>query len=363
MNCQRAVQMQGRMSGATRLARKAICRASAQTVAAVPLSPPATNVANPLMLAAISTLFKIPPVFNAAKNKARETIRQRAIAIGLDWDKQMEDLQKEDWNSRAKQVINPAVTAYPSYYTQPFHAYNEGNMCWEAALEVTQAAKSVHALVMDPEGKHLDSEGDVKMRRSFNMRTRENMLDLDCNPDTVKDVVDLGCATGLSSVAVLNAFPGCHVTGVDLSPQFLAVGQYQQEQRQAASGHPESLTLIHGYAERTGLPSASYDLVSMCLVCHELPQSATKEIFKEAFRLLRPGGCLSVMEMDPAAPAWARAISNPFAFAGFRSTEPWLEEYMALDMPQAMRDAGFQGVVQRPCTPRHKTVVARKPQL
>ena len=47
---------------------------------------------------------------------------------------------------------------YPPYYIKPFHAYEDGNLCLEAALEVSMAAKSVHALVMDPAGKELDPE-------------------------------------------------------------------------------------------------------------------------------------------------------------------------------------------------------------
>ena len=34
----------------------------------------------------------------------------------------------------------------------------QGNLCWEAALEVTMAAKSVHAPVMDPTNKIMDPE-------------------------------------------------------------------------------------------------------------------------------------------------------------------------------------------------------------
>lgn len=32
----------------------------------------------------------------------------------------------------------------------------QGNLCWDAALEVSLAAASVHAPVMDPTGKTLD---------------------------------------------------------------------------------------------------------------------------------------------------------------------------------------------------------------
>lgn len=41
---------------------------------------------------------------------------------------------------------------------------------------------------------------------------------------------------------------------------------------QAASGKPEALSFVHAAGEATGLPDSSVDLVSMCLVCHELPQ-------------------------------------------------------------------------------------------
>ncbi len=42
----------------------------------------------------------------------------------------------------------------------PTHSpfFLQGNLCWDAALEVTLAAKSVHAAVMDPAGKELDPE-------------------------------------------------------------------------------------------------------------------------------------------------------------------------------------------------------------
>ena len=51
----------------------------------------------------------------------------------------------------------------------------------------------------------------------------------------------------------------------------------------------------HAAAERIGLADSSVDLVSMCLVMHELPQHATRAIIAEAFRILRPGGTFAIM--------------------------------------------------------------------
>lgn len=52
------------------------------------------------------------------------------------------------------------------------------------------------------------------------------------DPAAVKAVLDVGCATGLSSLALTELFPSAHVTGVDLSPYMVAVGQFHQQQRQ-----------------------------------------------------------------------------------------------------------------------------------
>lgn len=58
---------------------------------------------------------------------------------------------------------------------------------------------------------------------------------------------------------------------------------------------PESITFRHAMAEDTGLAGNSVDLVSACLIFHEIPSSGIKQILTEAWRILRPGGCLGIM--------------------------------------------------------------------
>ena len=43
--------------------------------------------------------------------------------------------------------------------------------------------------------------------------------------------MDLGCATGLSSMHVSRALSGAHVTGCDLSPHMIAVGRHLQRRQ------------------------------------------------------------------------------------------------------------------------------------
>jgi ubiquinone/menaquinone biosynthesis C-methylase UbiE len=179
----------------------------------------------------------------------------------------------------------------------------------------------------------------------------------------VADILDVGAATGLSSLALLAAFPGAAVTGIDLSPHFLAVGRHLQAQRAAAAppgAAAERLELVHAAAEDTRLPAHSFDLVSVCLVCHELPAAASRAVFAEAWRVLRPGGTLAIMEMDPGSEAFRRVLSNPIPYAVFKSTEPYLTEYVGLDLAAAIVGAGFAPPAQLANSPRHRTVVALK---
>lgn len=57
----------------------------------------------------------------------------------------------------------------------------------------------------------------------------------------------------------------------------------------------EQIEFRHAAAEESGLEAKSVDLVSICLVMHELPTAAIQAIVTEAFRILRPGGTLGVM--------------------------------------------------------------------
>ena len=207
---------------------------------------------------------------------------------------------------------------YPSYYTVSFHAYTEGNMGWEPALEVEAAAKSVHANVFSATGKELDPEGDARLRGSYSTCMTQLLGEMGARP--VHDIVDIGCATGLSTLELARVFPGARLTGVDLSAYFLAVGQFLQEKRLEAGQGPE-VRFLHAAGEKTGLPALSQDLVSMCLVAHELPQHATRAIAKEAHRLVRPGGAFAIMEMNPGSPIFQRITSNVFAYTAFKSTE------------------------------------------
>ncbi|CAD7697384.1 unnamed protein product [Ostreobium quekettii] len=290
--------------------------------------------------------------------QARQDILDRAKAMGLDWWGMVEELKQWDgWGPLLKEVTDPLVDT-PEYYKQPFHGYDQGNLSWEAAFEVTAAAISVHSFVMDPKRKVMDPEGDLNLRKSYGEAMQALLSKVPARK--VKDILDIGCSTGLSSKELLRTFPSAKVTGIDLSPYFLAVARHEQMQQLEKGSKKEPIAYVHAAAERTGLPNACMDLVSICLVLHELPGDATKAVIAEAHRILRPRGILAIMEMNPWSERFERVLNNPFAYAGFKSTEPYLNEYINLDLHAAIQERGFQPPSQVNSSPAHFTLVAMK---
>lgn len=71
--------------------------------------------------------------------QARKKIAKRGRDIGVDIDACVADLRHAtDWDQLVKEVKDPGLEM-PAYFTQPFHAYPLGNLCWDAALEVSHA--------------------------------------------------------------------------------------------------------------------------------------------------------------------------------------------------------------------------------
>lgn len=309
----------------------------------------------------VELMFGFQPLWEVAKQKAREKIAGRGGAIGVDQAAEVAALEQAvpSWEVELEAIQNGDLR-YPSYYTQPFHAYDSGNLCWEAAFQAPSAAKLVHAAVMDPENKAMEARGDERLRRSYSTMLQRFMSQLGCPQP--RDIVDLGCATGLSTLELQHTFPEADILGLDLSPYFLAVAKVLQRQRQG-EGAREHIEFRHAVAEATGCESCSADLVSACLVLHEVPTHGIWAIMTEAFRLLRPGGTLAIMEMNPTSERFKRVFSNPFAYVPFKATEPWLVEYITTNLLGILSEIGFQSILQEPSTPGHFTMVARKPEL
>ena len=49
----------------------------------------------------------------------------------------------QDWDATLDDLLENSAVEVPDYYKKPFHAYSDGNLCWEAAWEQHLASKAV----------------------------------------------------------------------------------------------------------------------------------------------------------------------------------------------------------------------------
>ena len=308
------------------------------------------SVANTVISRLVNGVLAIAPLANFAKRQARAMMVKRAEAIGVYWQQERQDLRSRGqaiefspaWEADLTHFTQ-ADLAYPDYYLTSFHAYAEGNLGWAPAMEVEVAAKTVHAKIWPEAG----AAGDAKLRQSYHDILQAQV------PQPPQRILDLGCSTGLSTFALQALYPEADITGLDLSPYYLAVANYRSQAQNKA------IAWVHAAAEDTGLEARSFDLVSLCLVAHELPQAATKALLREAYRLLKPGGHFAFMDMNPNSEFLAKL--PPYVLTLLKSTEPYLDQYFSLDLEQALIETGFKPPVVKFNSPRHRTLMAQRP--
>ncbi|MCS7002261.1 MAG: class I SAM-dependent methyltransferase, partial [Dehalococcoidia bacterium] len=136
-----------------------------------------------------------------------------------------------------------------------------------------------------------------------------------------KRILDLGCGTGPSSMALAELFPDAEVIGVDLGAHFVRF----------ARGWAKHLgiTNVQFYQQHAGelsFEDNSFDVVNESYVLHEMPTPESQKIVMEMHRVLKPGGrfsCIDVIYDEDPEKRQARVERT-------RGPEPFLSEYMKL---------------------------------
>jgi len=150
-------------------------------------------------------------------------------------------------------------------------------------------------------------------------------------------IFEMGVSSGYHTLALAEAFPDAEISGCDVSRPML-----EQAQRAAnALGLAWKLYVARG--EDTRLPDASFDLVSSFILLHELPAEVNVAFFREAFRLLEPGGSVIMTDVPPYA-AQDKLTTWRFDRSALRGGEPYWRESGLLDTKAIAEACGFINV-------------------
>ncbi|MGP5077908.1 class I SAM-dependent methyltransferase [Brachybacterium alimentarium] len=198
-------------------------------------------------------------------------------------------------------------------------------------------------------GRLLELDGEVHADLLDSATARLAALTEPAQP--VRRILDIGAGAGNGTLALARRFPAADVVAVDIDPVMLE----RVRQRASAAGFSDRITTLEAdvLGEMAGLGAS--DLMWASASLHEVADP--ERAFQNLFSSLRPGGLLSILEMDapprvlPAEladweervraagagspadhPDWTAEIADA-GFDAMRTTQLVMDASMAADGP------------------------------
>lgn len=188
----------------------------------------------------------------------------------------------------------------------------------------------------------LARDGIFKQRREAAQRAPKSCY---------RRILDMGCSSGHYTLMLAEVYPEAQIVGIELSARML------EHAFRTANHHGFAWDLHQSAAENTPFEDASFDLVTSYILLHEMPARAIQAMFKEAFRLLEPGGDLMMSDVPRYADMDKLAIVKADREAQYGG-EPHWRSAAQLDLVAAAKQAGFEKASTTGVFPH--SVIARK---
>jgi arsenite methyltransferase len=146
-------------------------------------------------------------------------------------------------------------------------------------------------------------------------------------------VLDLGSGGGFDAfLAARQVGPTGRVIGVDMTAEMIALAR-----RNAGKADLDNVDFRHGDIERLPVEESSIDVIMSNCVINLAPDKPA--VFREAFRVLAPGGRLAISDMVAIGDLPAAIANDPAAYTGcIAGAAP------VAQLERMIAEAGFQDV-------------------
>lgn len=189
-----------------------------------------------------------------------------------------------------------------------------------------------------------------------------NYLKLDYPEFEPAKILDLGCAVGHSTLPYVDAYPDAEVYAIDVAAPMLRYAHARAE----ALG--KRVHFSQQDAEHTNFADGSFDLIVSHILLHEMPVPVIKNVVRECYRLLAPGGIMVHVDaplyrhMDPYTAFvsdWQTANNNEPFWSAMRDSD--LKSFAVsagFEADQVIETFAANGVwLKKNCKGNHKSRV------
>jgi len=117
------------------------------------------------------------------------------------------------------------------------------------------------------------------------------------NPQPDEKVLDICSGTGaLTLILAKRLAGGGKAVGIELSPAQLRIARRKEK--------PGGLFFIQGDAQDIPFEDCYFDKSVICGALHEMPQKVRQNVLSEAYRVIRPGGRIVIIEHNKPDRKW-----------------------------------------------------------
>ena len=230
-----------------------------------------------------------------------------AMRQAIDFFADLSAVERRRHGARKERVLSEVPPGgYPRYYLQKFHFQSDGYL------------SSASAERYDHQVEVLFGGGGAAMRRQALVPLKAALA----GRPTAR-FLDVACGTGRFLREVKANYPRLDVTGLDLSPHYLAVARRELQPWSRAR-------LVVGAAETMPFADGQFDAITCIYLFHELPRGVRRAVIGEIRRVLRPGGMLVFVDsLQPGDEPDYDAMLDYFPVAFH---EPYYASYLREDL-------------------------------